>query len=54
LCTLIPLTQKICETNKEFEKELNKYLESINYDYKEILDELNKAIENINKRKARI
>ena len=54
LCTLIPLTQKICETNKEFEKELNKYLESIGYDYKEILDELNEAIKNIgNKRKAR-
>ena len=54
LCTLIPLTQKICETNKEFEKELNRYLESIDYDYKEILDELNEAIKNVeNKQKAR-
>jgi len=47
LCLMIPITQRIVEmqSNENFKRELNNYLESIQYDEREVYEERDAAIQ---------
>jgi hypothetical protein len=47
LCAMIPLTKGIAEmeSNEDFKRELNDYLESIQYDEKQVYEEMNSAFQ---------